>query len=76
MQQNQQNKHSQPIRNIKGFLKAYLNSESGRRSLTRQPKLVEKSAKDSRGNVIHWKEPQGSNHLAIALAEAAYEQVV
>lgn len=68
---NQPNKHSQPIRNIKAFLKAYMNSESGKRSLNRQPRLIEKQAKDSKGNTISWKEANGCNSIAHALLAAS-----
>lgn len=65
---NKPNKHSQPIRNLKGFLNSYLASESGKRALNRQPRMTEKSAKDSKNQVLKWKEPVGYNSMAHALA--------
>lgn len=34
---NQPNNHNQPIRNINGFLKSYLQSESGKKNLNKGP---------------------------------------
>ena len=68
---NQSNKHSQPIRNIKAFLKAYMQSESGQRSLNRAPRMIERSAKNAKGETVKWREYGGGNQLAHALLAAA-----
>ena len=69
--QNQSNqKHSQPIRDIVGFLKAYLTSESAQRALNRSPKLLERHTIGHHNKRIDYKEFSGGNQLAIALASA------
>lgn len=63
-------KNRERIRNLPKFITAYLNSETGRRALNRQPKYTEHSAKNSRGHVVHWRELAGVNSIAHALAAA------
>lgn len=67
------NKNQNPIRNLTAFLKSYLQSESGKRALTRSPKLADKSAKDSKNRVITWKEPEGCNSIASAFYDSVYK---
>ena len=64
---NSNHKHSQPIRNIQGFLKSYMTSESAQRALRRNPKLLDCSTVGLHNKKIDYKEFSGSNQLALAL---------
>jgi len=70
--QSNQNKNQQPIRNLQAFLKAYIQSESGKRALNRPLKLIDKTTEGYKGATIHYKEYGGSNQLAHAFADAIH----
>lgn len=59
----------QPIRNIKAFLKSYMQSGSAQRALSRQPSYVEVNNEFMKGRVI-----TGYNTMAHALERAAHAQ--
>lgn len=63
-QQGNNGKRNTPIKDVKNFIKKYMESESGKRSLNRKPHRK----KDENGKVISvWQSPA----MAIALRNAA-----
>lgn len=63
-------KHDAPIRNLGAFLKSYVKSESFQRALNRQPRMIERTEKNSKGHLVTFREYAGHNQLAVAFNAA------
>ena len=61
---------SEPIRNLKAFMKSYIKSDSCKRALTRPQRMQEKVVLDRNDKEIKYREYSGSNQLAQAMYEA------
>lgn len=67
---NKHNQHnSNVIRNLPAFLKSYVNSDSFKRSLNRQPSYDEHTIRDKKGEYTYRDNFKG-NQIAHALAKA------
>lgn len=65
------NRREEPIRNLTGFMKSYMGSDSFKKALTRQAPTIECSEEDSKGRIVKFRKTLGvGNQLAIALKEA------